>query len=88
MDDFSVPAVLTGFFDAVGVMDKKGRYVPGKPEDLLVLLRSFGLAEWERLLGSLPGLYQKDDPDDVGAIQTHLKDHARCLHREIQAFRL
>jgi hypothetical protein len=82
--DFSVEAVTRGFFDALKIIEEKGRYLPGRVEDLLSLLKSFKEEELGALFQSLSCLYQEDNPADYSLINTNLKRHINLLHQYVQ----
>ena len=84
----SVEAATRGFFDALKIMEKSGRYNLGKIEDLHSLLKLFSEKELYKLLQSLMDLYRSEDLIDLTIIKRNLKDHTRQLHRIIQRFHL
>lgn len=82
--DFSVEAATRGFFDALKIMEEKGRYLSGRVEDLLSLLKSFKEEELGALFQSLSCSYQEDNPTDYSLIKANLKRHIRLLHHSVQ----
>ncbi len=84
--DFSVNAATEGFFEALQLMETKGRYKLSQVKDLLTLLQSFNEKELERLFQSLLNLYQEDDPEDLAVIQENLGKHVSLLNQVLRNF--
>jgi len=87
-DDFSVQAALEGFFEALNIMESESRFYSGKVNEILALLKIFDKKEIQKLIGSMTGLYQMEDPADLSVIEVHLKDHVNRLYETIQSFHL
>ena len=87
-DGFSVKATTTGFFDALLIMEKKGRYNLGSIVDLLSLLKGFSDDELRKLYDSLLDLYRYRDPWDLAVIRANLDNHISRLHHVVRRFRL
>ncbi len=83
-----VSAAATGFFEALCIMEEKGRYGLGKVPDLLVLLKSFSLEELGRLHDSVLDFYRHEDRSDLPVIKVHLKKHISRLYQVLQDLRL
>ena len=87
-DDFSVQAAIEGFFEALNIMESESRFYSGKVNEMLALLKMFDKKEIQKLIGSMTGLYQMEDPADLSVIEAHLKDHVNRLYETIQSFHL
>ena len=87
-DSFSIKATTTGFFDALLIMEQKGRYNLGSIVDLLSLLKGFSDDELRKLYDSLLDLYRYRDPGDLAVIRANLDNHISRLHHVVQKFRL
>ena len=86
--NFSVDAATEGFFEALRIMNREGRFNHGGTKDLLSLLQSFEEDEIETLFQPLLGLYKEDSPSDISVIQANLKPHVKRLYQTLQNFRL
>ncbi len=84
--DFYVDAIIGGFFEALRIMEREGRYKLGQVNDLLLLLKTFSKEELEGLFQSLFFLYQENDSADFFVIQANLHKHVRSLYQAIQEF--
>lgn len=83
-----VKAAATGFFEALCIMEEKGRYHLGKVPDLLVLLKAFSLDELGKLYYSVLDFYGYEDQFDLPVIQAHQKKHVNQLYEVLQDLRL
>jgi hypothetical protein len=86
--DFSVEALIQGFFEGLGIMDADGRYGLGKVRDLLFLFKDFDREGLARLFHPLLDLYENEDPGDFSVIQANLGSHVQQLYEAIQRFHL
>jgi hypothetical protein len=86
--DFSVEALIQGFFEGLGIMDADGRYGLGKVRDLLFLFKDFDREGLARLFHPLLDLYENEDPGDFSVIQANLGSHVQQLYEAIQSFYL
>jgi hypothetical protein len=85
---YCVEAATMGFFEALHIMEGKGRYHLGKVIDLLLLLKAFSREELGRLFFSVLDFYGQEDPADFSLIKTNLESHVNRLCRVLQGFRL
>lgn len=86
--DFSVPASVTGFFEALGTRESTAGCYPGPPEEMLSLLKGFSLEELEALSDLLVDLCRERDEGDLALIRRNMASHIRELYGAIQNFRL
>jgi len=86
--DFSVDAATKGFFEALGIMHREGRYDLGEVPELLLVLQSFSEHELEKLFQPLLVLLQRNDPSDLSVTKANLRTHVTRLHQTLQNFRL
>jgi len=84
--DFSVDAATEGFFWALRIMNREGRFNHGEVKDFLSLMQSFEKGEIETLFQPLLGLYQDHSPADISVIQANLKPHVNRLYQTLQDF--
>lgn len=87
-DSFSIKATTAGFFNALIIMEQKGRYNLGSIVDLLSLLKGFSYDELRKLYDSLLDLYRYKNPGDLAVIRANLDNHISHLHQIMQRFRL
>ena len=84
--DFSLKAIVKGFFEGLCIMETNGRYHLGQVKDFLSLLKAFDPGEFKRLFHPLLGLYAGENPGDFRVIQANLDNHVRQLYQVIQGF--
>ncbi|MBN2126485.1 MAG: hypothetical protein JW821_19445 [Deltaproteobacteria bacterium] len=80
-------AVLEGFFEALRTREAKGAMETFGTTDLLRLAKGLEEGALGRLLQAQMDLYRHRDPADIAAVRDRLDQHARDLHRALQAFR-
>ena len=83
-----VKAGAAGFFEALCIMEESGRYGLGKVSDLLVLLKSFSVKEFEGLYDSVLDFYEHEDRFDLPVIRLHLKEHVSQLYQVLRDLHL
>ncbi len=85
--DVSVVAAAHGFFEALWIKDKEGRYHLGNIEELVTLLKAFSEKELNKLYQPLLQFYKKEDSDELSVLERNLESHISSLYRFIQRFR-
>lgn len=86
--DFAVDATLEGFFEGLDVMATGDRFHPGKPQEVLSLLKAFSREELLKLTPLLLDDYEKTNPREFPIILANLETHVTRLNQSIQNFSL
>lgn len=86
-EDPVLEACIRGFFQAIGLMARQGRYGLGPVGDFLDLLKSFDSEEITRLYQPLLGFYREEEPEGYPIIKRNLENHTHSLWKVIQRFR-
>ena len=87
LDDFAVPAAITGFFKGLYERETIGKGASGvQAARFLSLLQSFDRPELERVLEPLMEHYANQDSVGTAFMSAHMGDHISVLRQALQDF--
>ena len=84
VDDYSVDAVVQGFFEGLRIIEAKKKYHLGSVNDLLDFLKSLTTDDIRMFYQSILELYKQEKTEDYFLIQSHLDNHIKTLHKVIK----